>query len=457
MKRKQLLLLLGSILFPAFCAYAQDSGNGDKVIREVDCPADGRLEDVIGEDWETIDSLIVTGFVHELDFPTMNKCCVYGRLSGINLSGCQIENDAIPPEAFVPVDWVGRQAVRNLKYITFPESLKKISKYAFWSTGLKQITLPNEMEEIELEAFYSNRDAAGTLSIPEGVEEVPLGCFEGCWGITRLELPTTLKSIGGFSFYSMDLRDTLVIPEGVEIIGNAAFFWSHNLHEVILPSTLVDIGHDAFSGCRLTSIKNFPEGVGYIPTSCFFDCRLEYWEFPDDITLIDNEAFAYNCFHDLVLPDAVEIIGRWAFMGIGNLNSVRLPKSLKIFGEAAFVDCRNLTKVYAQNPEPPEIVYSADDMYEQIIGTRGVFANIHPKAVLYVPVGARDAYVREGWQEWFADIQEYDYAAAMSIVQEGEAVEVSRHALDGTPLSRATRGLNIVRMSDGTVRKVVVK
>ena len=453
MKRIVLFLM---ILFPAFCAYAQDSGNGDKVIREADCPADGRLEDVIGEDWETIDSLIVTGFVHELDFPTMNKCCVYGRLSGINLSGCQIENDAIPRKAFFPADSIGK-AVRNLNYITFPESLKKIGDAAFFTVNLKQITLPKVMEEIGIEAFFMNRDATGTLKIPEGLKEIPLNCFRSCKGITRLELPTTLKSIGRFSFYNMDIRDTLVIPEGVESIGNAAFWNSYNLHEVILPSTLVDIGHDAFNGCRLTSIKNFPEGVGYIPTSCFFNCRLEYWEFPDDITLIDNEAFAYNCFHDLVLPDAVEIIGRWAFMGIGNLNSVRLPKSLRIFGEAAFVDCRNLTKVYAQNPEPPEIVYSADDMYEQMVGTRGVFANIHPKAVLYVPVGARDAYVREGWQEWFADIQEYDYAAAMSIVQEGEAVEVSRHALDGTPLSRATRGLNIVKMSDGTVRKVVVK
>ena len=447
------------MLFCALFASAQDNSlASDKVIREVDCPADGRLEDVIGEDWETIDSLIVTGFVHELDFPTMNKCCVYGRLSGINLSSCQIENDAIPPEAFVPADWVGRQMVKNLKYITFPESLKKIGKYAFWAAGLKQIMLPEEMEEIGVEAFYANNDAAGTLTIPHGVEEVPLGCFEGCWGITRLELPTTLKSIGGFSFYCMDLRDTLVIPEGVESIGNAAFYGSYYLREVRLPSTLIDIGHNVFHNCsKLTKVSNFPRGVGYIPASCFFNCRLEYWEFPDDITLIDNEAFTYNCFHDLVLPDAVEIIGRWAFMGIGNLNSVRLPKNLKIFGEAAFVKCRNLTKVYAQNPEPPEIVYSSDDMYEQMIGTRGVFANIHPKAVLYVPVGARDAYVREGWQEWFADIQEYDYAAAMSIVQEGEAVEVSRHALDGTPLSRATRGLNIVKMSDGTVRKVVVK
>lgn len=43
-------------------------------------------------------------------------------------------------------------------------------------------------------------------------------------------------------------------------------------------------------------------------------------------------------------------------------------------------------------------------------------------------------------------------------VVDGEtAVEVARYALDGTQLSQPTKGVNIVKMSDGTTKKVIVK
>ena len=39
----------------------------------------------------------------------------------------------------------------------------------------------------------------------------------------------------------------------------------------------------------------------------------------------------------------------------------------------------------------------------------------------------------------------------------GELVEVARFTADGKRISHAQKGLNIVRMSDGTVRKVMVR
>ena len=164
---KKITFVLGLLLSFAFCASAQDEAvDSVKVIREVECPADGTLEAAVGEDWAEIDSLIVKGFVHQADFPTMNRYCIHGRLSGIDLSGCEIEDNLIPEKAFDTIDFEAGIRVRNLKYITFPKSLKKIERWAFFQSGLKQITLPKEMEEIGVEAFYSNHDVAGTLSIP---------------------------------------------------------------------------------------------------------------------------------------------------------------------------------------------------------------------------------------------------------------------------------------------------
>ena len=204
---KKITFVLGLLLSFAFCASAQDEAvDSVKVIREVECPADGTLEAAVGEDWAEIDSLIVKGFVHQADFPTMNRYCIHGRLSGIDLSGCEIEDNLIPEKAFDTIDFEAGIRVRNLKYITFPKSLKNIGRWAFFSSGLKQLTLPDGMEELAAEVFYCNEDMSGTLRIPEGIKEISRLCFHRCLGITELELPSTLKSIGISAFSQLDLH-----------------------------------------------------------------------------------------------------------------------------------------------------------------------------------------------------------------------------------------------------------
>ncbi len=46
---------------------------------------------------------------------------------------------------------------------------------------------------------------------------------------------------------------------------------------------------------------------------------------------------------------------------------------------------------------------------------------------------------------------------AIDTVNTGEVVEVERYSIDGKKLNAPTKGLNIIRMSDGSVRKVMVK
>ena len=43
------------------------------------------------------------------------------------------------------------------------------------------------------------------------------------------------------------------------------------------------------------------------------------------------------------------------------------------------------------------------------------------------------------------------------VTPDENATVVARYALDGTQLSAPTKGINIIKMSDGTTRKVIVK
>ena len=45
----------------------------------------GQLEQVLGDKWDTIDSLVVHGPINEADFTTLWKCSFEGKLTVLNL------------------------------------------------------------------------------------------------------------------------------------------------------------------------------------------------------------------------------------------------------------------------------------------------------------------------------------------------------------------------------------
>ena len=78
------------------------------------------------------------------------------------------------------------------------------------------------------------------------------------------------------------------------------------------------------------------------------------------------------------------------------------------------------------------------------------------QSTLYVPQGTRQNYwVAAVWED-FGDIQEYDVSAVNQPAHHSEAKEVSRYSLDGQRLTTPVKGLNIVRYSDGTIKKEAV-
>ena len=78
------------------------------------------------------------------------------------------------------------------------------------------------------------------------------------------------------------------------------------------------------------------------------------------------------------------------------------------------------------------------------------------QSTLYVPQETRqDYWVAAVWED-FGDIQEYEVSAVNQPAHHSEAKEVSRYSLDGQRLTTPVKGLNIVRYSDGTIKKEAV-
>ena len=208
-----------------------------------------------------------------------------------------------------------------------------------------------------------------------------------------------------------------------DVIGNYAFSDCSGLTSLILPSSVTSIGSSAFSGCSGLTSLTLPSSVTSIGSSAFEAC--------------------YGLF-SLTLPSSVTEIGESAFRGCSSLASLTLPSSVTSIGKSAFEGCSGLTSIYVSWESPLSI--DASTFKDANTG----------KCILYVPKGTYDDYWLSNWGI-FENIVEYDATGIDHITTSGEAKEISRYAADGQRLEVPAKGLNIVKYSDGCVKKVVVQ
>ena len=125
------------------------------------------------------------------------------------------------------------------------------------------------------------------------------------------------------------------------------------------------------------------------------------------------------------------------------LISVVIPATITKLGDNIFHNSKDLTSVYVSWPVP----ISAGTAFEN--------ADVS-KCTLYVPKGTTQDYLlADVWGD-FGEIVEYDATGINDVTNTTDAKEVSRYTVDGQQLSAPTKGLNIVKYSDGTTRKVMM-
>ena len=137
-------------------------------------------------------------------------------------------------------------------------------------------------------------------------------------------------------------------------------------------------------------------------------------------------------------------IGEKAFTDCSRLTSLTLPAGITSIGEFAFSYCSGLTSIYVYAEKVPRI------------GRYAFEGCASRKCTLYVPKGTYDNY-RLSEFGYFENIVEFDATGIDKTTTSTDVEEVSRYSADGQRLAVPVKGLNIVKYSDGTARKVVVK
>lgn len=336
--------------------------------------------------------------------------------------------------------------VSKLNTVIMPEYLTTTGSGTFMDSPLSSITLPKNLTSIGNNAF-NGCSGLRDISIPSGVTSIGDGAFKGC-GLKEFTLPKQVTEITDEMFCNCSLQH-IYLHDGLKSIGNYAFANSA-LTEITIPNSVMYIGENCFSGSY---------------------CLEEAVISSDYIAEIPNEAFAdCNALHTIKLPANLERIGERAFIGtwrLGTKEGLTIPSKVREIGAEAFykslfdaVDIvlpASLTNIYSAfegsgarvihcyMPEPlPLNGFS--------FGGGGSLSNCK----LYVPKGCANKYRNaEVWRDF--DIEEMEVTGIGSVTNDSTVTEEARYDANGNLLTAPAKGLNIVRYSDGTVKKIMVE
>lgn len=321
------------------------------------------------------------------------------------------ETDIIIPAALTeygvsyPVKTIGKYGLYLGGHIYDSEINDMFWKY--FSTGT--------VRDTDDRVIFPPLTKAQTAIIPENVEEIYY-VFCGASNLKSVQLPQTLR-----------------------LIGYKAFQDCKSLEEINLPSQLDSIGPYAFWGCHsLTSIR-LPRSLKVISSGCFNTCK--------NMTSIE-------------LPSQLEVIASMAFKNCVKLEELVIPATTKFIAPSAFENCYALHDIYCLGLTPPLIMSPGQDpdlIYD--VPFTKLFGETMPtpsSCTLHVPAGSLQAY-RSAWV-WkeFENIVEDADPSAVQVLQQEQRKPTTHYNLSGIQ-TNVQRGLNIVRYSDGTVKKVIIK
>ena len=183
------------------------------------------------------------------------------------------------------------------------------------------------------------------------------------------------------------------------------------------------IGDLAFEGCSGLTSLTLPSGLTEIGSCTFRGC---------------------SGLTSLTLPSGVTKIGYYAFEGCSGLTSLTLPSGVTEIGYSAFEGCSGLTSIYVYTEKLPDM-------------GRDVFDGCDAKkCTVYVPKGTYDDYWLSEFG-YFENIVEFDPTGINNVITSNDAKELSRYSVNGQRLSSPAKGLNIVKYSDGSVKKVAIQ
>ena len=158
--------------------------------------------------------------------------------------------------------------------------------------------------------------------------------FYGCSGLTSVTIPNSVVGIGTNAFEGCTSMTSVTIPNSVTEIKEKTFYNCTNLTSITIGYGLNRIGYAAFSGCSSLTDVHITDLAAWCNISSY------YSPFPAHHLYLNNQEIT-----DLVIPDGVRTISKYAFSHCSYLTSVTIPNSVTSIGDETFKGCSGLTSI----------------------------------------------------------------------------------------------------------------
>lgn len=302
---------------------------------------------------------------------------------------------------------------------------------------------------------FSNCNNLQGIIIPDDATSIGNNAFQNCSAMSTVKISNSVKNIGSSAFNGCSAIHEIFIPKSVKTINDNVFKGCTSLNTVIMEDkeselTLGSNGSSPlFADCPLDSVyigRNItyptPKEKGYSPF--YRNTSLRSVMITDKETEIsENEFYGCSNLKNVSIGDGVTTIGNWAFSGCSSLDYFAFGTNMKTIGKEAFSDCTAMTNLYSRAKIPPVCDLQAlDDINKW-------------NCKLHIPNGTISAYQQaDQWKDFFFI---YDDVSGIRTTVTDTSESIIVYDLNGHKKEGLQRGINIIKYSDGTVKKVIQK
>lgn len=324
----------------------------------------------------------------------------------------------------------------EVRKVTLPESVLAIDDYAFCQSPLESINFPAGLLFIGEQGFASTQLTDVTL--PENMPYVMDGSFAGCEKLTSLTIPSGVKYIYNHAFHSDKALKSItclgsVAPTLADVYEeyDGPFYGIDQSTPLYVPKGCAESYENAYYGDYLT-ITETDKGVLKVESTTPDSGAVVYtksgWTdasftvtFTDDITIADEAPRAFLRKASLLSAKTVNPDDGW---------------------HAVKDDAKTL-RIWGSDYDGYTFQYKIEDSDYYMVIPAGVVKNAAGETNEQIVISYKGSTTPSG--------------ITAPQTETGNATVVARYDLAGHLLSAPRKGVNIVKMSDGTVRKEIVK
>jgi hypothetical protein len=312
---------------------------------------------------------------------------------------------------------IGNRAFYNcpVTSFTFQSSLQEIGNEAFSQTHLTSVAFSDNSNLTTLgNAVFGNCDSLQSADL-SGLSTLGTQMFRINRALTSVTFSATLTKIPDQAFQQTPLV-TVSLPNSVDTIGSGAFDGCERLTTINIPTSLIYLGITAFRGdTAITGTFNLPASFRYLPIdnnqgSAFIRTHAQIAVDASNPYFASENGMLFNktknkLYHipnavlpvGITLPSTADSVMAYAFTNDkGQVKKLTLPASMKYIASYGLSGAAKLDTLVSKAMTPP---VCASNYYSLNNDYRWEVTGSIPR--VFVPAGSKAAYLAaDGWKNY---------------------------------------------------------